>query len=107
MSVKERKIEVLAKKFGVADGFDCKPEEKCSECLLSDNCNCLKFAKMAIEFGYENREETERNAAKTILFALKSHMYYPNTLEDPHLLYQKVVDEDDVEREINFLIKDK
>ncbi len=105
MTLKERKIEELAKKFGVADGFGCKPEEKCSECLLSDNCNCLKFAKMAIDFGYEDKKETKKEVASVISSRLKSHMYYPCYAEPSALVCQQVVDKEDIETEIDLLIK--
>ena len=107
MTFKEEKIEALAKRYSVEEGLNCKPELKCSECSLFSVCQCPRFAKMTIDFGYEKKEETERETAKMILSRLKSQMYYPDLPEGSHLVSQKVVDEDDIEKEIGILIATK
>lgn len=105
MTIKEKKIEKLAKKFGTESGYVCNSEERCSECILLYSCCFYKCAKMAIDFGYEDKEETKKEVISTISSRLKSHMYYP--YYDEPLISQKVVDEEDVEREIELLIKGK
>ena len=104
MTFKERKIEKMAKELGVASGYSCSQEERCPDCILFGTCFCYRHAKMAIELGYEKKEEIERETAKTILSRLKSQMYYPDLPADSRLVVQKVVDEDDVEKEIGILV---
>ena len=98
MKPKELRVEDLAKKFGVMKGFGCKPEERCCDCPL-DNCPCLEYAKMAIEIGYEDKEDTKRCTATSILALLKTQAYYPDR-PNKGMKEIRVVDEDDIENEI-------
>ena len=103
MKNKELRIEDLAKKLGNKKGFKCKPEERCADCLLSENCPCLEHARMVIDLGYEESKEIARVTAQTILAHLKSHAYLPNHSDG--LPERRVVDEDDIERVIEAFLK--
>ena len=105
MTFKERKIEELAKRYSVEEGLNCKPELKCSECSLFSVCQCPRFAKMTIEFGYENEKKVKKETASVIFARLKSQMYYPYYSDSSSLISRKVVDEDDVEKEIEDFLK--
>ncbi|MBE6557530.1 MAG: hypothetical protein E7661_00715 [Ruminococcaceae bacterium] len=98
MKTKDLRIEDLAKKFGQQKGFGCLPEERCCDCIL-DNCPCLEYAKMAIEFGYEDKEEIKRCTGTAILALLKTQAYYPDR-PNKGMKEMRVVDEDDIETEI-------
>lgn len=104
MKPKELRIEDLAKKFGQQKGFDCKPEERCRDCVLYGACESFEFARMAIELGYEDKEETKRCTATSILALLKTEAYYPYRPDD-NSMERRVVDEDDIEKEIERYIK--
>lgn len=92
------KIEILAKKIGAKNGYDCEPEERCADCPLKINCPCREYAKIVIDLGYDDANMVRRSTAQHLLATLKSHAYYP--AETNVLSEHRVVDEDDIEKEI-------
>lgn len=92
------KIEILAKKIGAKNGYDCKPEERCADCPLKINCPCREYAKIVIDLGYDDANTVRKSTAQHLLTALKSHAYYPAKTNLPS--EHRVVDEDDIEGEI-------
>lgn len=107
MKTKDLRIEELAKSFGVKEGLGCRPEEKCSECILIDHCHCFRFANMTFDLGYEKESDTKRCSATSILALLKVHAYYPYRPENSPLTERRVVDEDDIETEIKRFMEEK
>lgn len=95
MQTKNVRIEALAKKFGSKKGFGCKPEESCTNCPLAENCPCLEFAEMALDLGYGDKKEIQHCTATTILSIIKVHAYYPILSTNI-----RVIDEDDLEKEV-------
>ena len=71
----------------------------CPDCGQSADCPCLEYAKMAIEFGYEDKEEIKRCTGTAILALLKTQAYYPDR-PNKGMKEMRVVDEDDIETEI-------
>ena len=99
----ESKIEVLAKKIGAKNGYDCKPEEKCAECPLKLNCPCREYAKIVIDLGYDDIKTVQKSTAQSLLAILKSHAYYPAGPSESREI--RVVDEDDIDKEFDEFLK--
>lgn len=94
----KEKIEILSKKIGAKNGYDCKPEERCADCPLKINCPCHEYAKIVIDLGYDDANTVREFTAQHLLATLKSHAYYP--AETNGLSGRRIVDEDDIEKEI-------
>lgn len=54
---------------------------------------------MAIEFGYEDKEDIKKCTATAILALLKTQAYYPDR-PNKGMKEMRVVDEEDIENEI-------
>lgn len=99
----KKKIEILAKKIGAKNGYDCKPEERCDDCLLKINCPCREYAKIVIDLGYDDVNTVRKSTAQHLLAVLKSHAYYPVQTKGSY--EHRIVDEDDIEKEIKQFVE--
>lgn len=99
----KEKIEILAKKIGAKNGYDCKPEERCDDCLLKINCPCREYAKIVIDLGYDDANMVRKSTSQHLLAVLKSHAYYPVQTKGSY--EHRIVDEDDIEKEIKQFVE--
>lgn len=99
----KKKIEILAKKIGAKNGYDCKLEERCDDCPLKINCPSREYAKIVIDLGYDDANMVRKSTSQHLLAVLKSHAYYPVQAKGSY--EHRIVDEEDIEKEIKQFVE--